>query len=217
MRCRPAPPRRNGRLGSRVCAEIRSEQGEAPQVCHQSSKRFRHFRSSAPHTRHRRASRCRGVGQTDFSRSPSDLHTAASEILRRKLLLHAFARQWFAGGTQGLPKPHEVLSFCLLIGSIAVRPRKKLQHSAEGGEQQLRHTGRDMLCRSEPTQRAVGLGVRTTRRRPASSKEQAHPKAASPGTEVERGRSPPHFLQGMLRVPPVTQCQQRTHSTSLRE
>ena len=31
------------------------------------------------------------------------------------------------------------------------------------------------------------LGVRIARRRPASSTEQAHPKAASRGTEVERG------------------------------
>ena len=46
-----------------------------------------------------------------------------------------------------------------------------------------------------------------------SSKEQAHPKAASRGTEVEHGRSTPHLPRGMLRVRPEVRCHGRTYAT----
>jgi hypothetical protein len=40
----------------------------------------------------------------------------------------------------------------------------------------------------------------------ASATEQAHLKAASRGTEVERGRPPPNFPRSVLRMHPVAQC-----------
>jgi hypothetical protein len=52
--------------------------------------------------------------------------------------------------------------------------------------------------------------VRIADRRSAYWTEQAHPKAASRGTEAERGRSPPDLLRRALRERPVTQCQELT-------
>ena len=53
------------------------------------------------------------------------------------------------------------------------------------------------------------LRVSNTRRRPASRTEQAHPRAASRGTEVERGRCPPNLLRTVFRAHPVVLVESR--------
>ena len=58
----------------------------------------------------------------------------------------------------------------------------------------------------QPTTRGP-KGVTTTPRGHAPTPEEAHPEAASRGTEVERDRLPPDLLRSVFRERPVAQCQ----------
>jgi hypothetical protein len=122
-------------------------------------------------------------------------------------------------GRSGRPIPRLLLPHHPMLFSRHLAKGRPVALARISGATSCLNGGRNLTHRTQLASRHVATEphwfaaqqlrqrwVKTTCRAPASSTEQAHPRPASRGTELERGRSRPDLLRKVLRVRQVIQC-----------